>query len=176
MIEKTGSSDFVAINVAVLTVSDTRNETTDTSGRLLSDRVKQAGHHLVEKRIVPDDPETIRSTMQTWCDDTNVDVVISTGGTGITGRDSTPDVLATLFTKLIPGFGELFRMLSYEEIGSSTIQSRAIGGLAGTTLLFALPGSTGACRLGWDKILIHQLDVRHKPCNLVELMPRFSES
>jgi molybdenum cofactor biosynthesis protein B len=168
-------SDFVAVNITVLTVSDTRNEKTDSSGRLLVEQIVKAGHRLVEKRIVPDDPEIIHATLLNWCQHPDVDVVISTGGTGITGRDTTPDVMATLFTKAIPGFGELFRMLSYEEIGSSTIQSRAVGGLAGTTLLFALPGSGGACRLGWEQILVHQLDIRHKPCNLVELMPRFAE-
>ena len=176
MEKTTADHGFVAVNVAVVTVSDTRNEETDSSGQLLVERIQDAGHNLAEKRIVTDDPEAIRIVLMGWCQQPNIDVVISTGGTGITGRDSTPDVAAELFSKAIPGFGELFRMLSYEEIGSSTIQSRAVGGLAGTTLLFTLPGSTGACRLAWDKILVNQLDIRHKPCNLVELMPRFSET
>jgi molybdenum cofactor biosynthesis protein B len=163
------------VRIAVLTVSDTRTEETDTSGRLLVERIQAFGHTLVEKRIVQDDPNHIELSVISWMEDTGVDVILSTGGTGITGRDVTVDVFERLYTKSIPGFGELFRMLSYKEIGSSTIQSRASGGLAGETLLFALPGSTGAVRLAWDAILKAQLDSTHRPCNLVELMPRFSE-
>ncbi|MFT7580451.1 MAG: molybdenum cofactor biosynthesis protein B [Myxococcota bacterium] len=163
------------VRIAVLTVSDSRTEETDTSGRLLVTRLQDAGHLLHAKRIVPDDIETITTTVRGWQDDPTCDVILSTGGTGITGRDVTVDVFERMYTKAIVGFGELFRALSYEDIGPSTIQSRASGGLAKTTLMFALPGSTGACTLGWDKILRHQLDSTTRPCNLVALMPRFAE-
>ena len=163
------------VGVAVLTVSDTRTADTDTSGDLLIERVQTAGHTLVVRQQCPDDIQTIRALVKGWCDDSRVDVVLSTGGTGLTGRDSTADVFEGLYDKKIPGFGELFRTLSYAEIGSSTINSRASGGLASGTLLFCLPGSTGACRLAWDAILHEQLDVRTRPCNLVQLMPRFDE-
>ncbi|TNF28378.1 MAG: molybdenum cofactor biosynthesis protein [Deltaproteobacteria bacterium] len=163
------------VRIAVLTVSDTRTEATDRSGALLIERLTSAGHTLHSRRIIPDDVAVIDETVTTLMADPTCDVVLSTGGTGITGRDVTVDVFERHYTKAIIGFGELFRQLSYADIGASTIQSRASGGLAGTTLLFALPGSTGACALGWDKILAHQLDVRSKPCNLVALMNRFDE-
>jgi molybdenum cofactor biosynthesis protein B len=164
-----------SVSIVVLTVSDTRTVKNDTSGQLLADRIAAAGHVLADRRIVPDEVDLIHSLVSGWCHDPNVDVVLSTGGTGITGRDVTADVFESLYTKPIPGFGELFRALSFTEIGPSTIQSRASGGLAETTLLFALPGSTGACRLAWDQILAHQLNSTQKPCNLVALMPRFKE-
>lgn len=163
------------VRIAVLTVSDTRTEATDTSGALLVERLLAAGHILHTRTLIPDDLARIRAVVTGLRDDPACDLVLATGGTGLTGRDVTVDVLESLYTKAIPGFGELFRMLSYADIGASTMQSRASAGLAGTTLLFALPGSTGACRLAWDKILAHQLDVRSKPCNLVTLMPRFGE-
>jgi len=169
------SKEPVSISIAVLTVSDTRTEATDTSGQLLVERVQSAGHAVYDHRLIADNVTLIRKVASSWCQNPAIDVVIATGGTGLTGRDVTVDVFESMYTKHIPGFGELFRALSYEEIGSSTIQSRASGGLAETTLLFALPGSTGACRLAWDAILTTQLDSTHKPCNLVELMPRFRE-
>ena len=164
------------VRIAVLTVSDTRTPETDTSGQLLVQRIEAAGHRLAARVLLRDDSAALREQLKAWVDDPFVDVVLTTGGTGLTGRDVTADVVEALATKVIVGFGELFRWLSYAEIGTSTIQSRAIGVLATQTLIFALPGSTGACRLAWDQILVHQLDVRHRPCNLVELMPRFSES
>jgi len=169
------SLDFVPCHIAVLTVSDTRTEDDDTSGKLLVARAKAAGHVVVHKRIVEDDRARIEEILRTWIGDPEVDVVISTGGTGLTGRDSTPEAFQAVYDKEIVGFGELFRWLSYEKIGTSTMQSRATGGVAKGTYLFALPGSTGACKDGWDGILKTQLDVRHRPCNLVELMPRLNE-
>nr|WP_265588852.1 molybdenum cofactor biosynthesis protein B [Kordiimonas pumila] len=166
---------FIAVNIAIMTVSDTRTEADDTSGDTLADRVHKAGHTIAARAIVKDDKPSITAQLQAWMADKNIDVVISTGGTGITGRDVTPECFEALYTKAIPGFGELFRMLSYDTIGTSTIQSRATGGIAGTTLLFALPGSTGAVKDGWDKILSTQLDNRYRPCNFVELMSRFGE-
>lgn len=166
---------FIGVNIAIMTVSDTRTEETDKSGKILVDRLTEAGHILADKAIIPDDLEALKARLQSWVNDEGVDVIISTGGTGITGRDVTPEAFEALYTKAIPGFGELFRMLSYDLIGTSTIQSRATGGLSGTTLMFALPGSTGACRDGWDKILKWQLDNRYRPCNFVELIPRFAE-
>lgn len=163
------------LRIAVLTVSDTRTEADDTSGATLAERVEEAGHILAGRRMVRDDPEAIEEHVSRWCRDPGVDVVISTGGTGITTRDSTTDVFERLYDKAIPGFGELFRWLSFRDIGTSTIQSRATAGLAHGTLLFALPGSTGACRTAWDEILVHQLDVDHRPCNFAELMPRFRD-
>ncbi len=163
---------FVPLNVAVLTVSDTRTPETDTSGALIVERLQAAGHQIAARPILPDDLERLRAQVRAWSDDPAVHAVISTGGTGLTKRDITPEALAPLFTKPIPGFGELFRMLSYAEIGSSTIESRALAGVAGDTLVFCLPGSTGACRLGMDKIILEQLDARFRPCNLVALLPR----
>ncbi len=166
---------FAAINIAVMTVSDTRTEETDRSGATLVDRLEQAGHNLAEKRIVPDERAAIEAQLRRWIADPRVDAVIATGGTGVTGRDVTPEAFEAVFEKEIPGFGELFRMISFDKIGSSTIQSRAMAGVAGGTYLFAVPGSTGACRDAWDGILVYQLDIRHKPCNFVELMPRLNE-
>ncbi|MBC7792688.1 MAG: molybdenum cofactor biosynthesis protein B [Clostridia bacterium] len=163
---------FLPIRIAVLTVSDTRTEADNGSGAILVELLKRDGHTLAGKAIVRDDVSAIQAQVQMWAADAGVDVVITTGGTGVTGRDVTPEALEALFDKHIGGFGELFRMLSYETIGVSTIQSRATGGVVGTTLVFALPGSTGACRDGWEKILKHQLDSRYRPCNLVEMMPR----
>jgi molybdenum cofactor biosynthesis protein B len=169
------SRPFLPCQIAVLTVSDTRTLANDTSGETLSARVTAAGHIVAERRIVRDDVGEIEALLRGWIADPNVDVVITTGGTGITGRDLTPEAFDRVLEKTIEGFGELFRMLSYQKIGTSTIQSRAIGGVAGGTYLFALPGSTGAVKDAWDDILIWQLDNRHRPCNLVELMPRLQE-
>ena len=161
--------------IAVLTVSDTRGSAEDTSGDLLAQRLTSDGHRLVERQIVRDDVYAIRAIVSAWIADARVQAVLTTGGTGFTGRDSTPEALLPLFDKTIDGFGELFRQVSFEEIGSSTIQSRAVGGLANGTLVFAMPGSTGACRTAWDAILHKQLDANFKPCNFVELLPRFHE-
>jgi len=169
------SRDFIPVSIAVMTVSDTRTPSDDTSGDTLVARLEKAGHSLASRTIVKDDKLSITAQLKSWIADKDVDVVISTGGTGITGRDITPECFEAIYTKAIPGFGELFRMLSYDLIGTSTIQSRATGGIADTTLLFALPGSTGAVKDGWDKILSTQLDNRFRPCNFVELMPRFGE-
>lgn len=166
---------FVAINIAVMTVSDTRTEATDRSGAALVERIGRAGHRLADKAIVADDLDAITDRLRRWIADPGIDAVIATGGTGVTGRDVTPEAFHAVYEKEIPGFGELFRMLSYRKIGSSTIQSRATAGVAGGTYLFAVPGSTGACKDAWDDILLHQLDMRHKPCNFVELMPRLRE-
>jgi molybdenum cofactor biosynthesis protein B len=166
---------FLPVNIAVLTVSDSRTIADDRSGDTLAARITAAGHRLAARRIERDDVDTIESVLRTWIVDPEIDVVISTGGTGVTGRDVTPEAFGRVLEKEIVGFGELFRMLSYAKIGSSTIQSRALGGVAGGTYLFALPGSTGAVRDGWDDILLTQLDSRHRPCNLVELMPRLKE-
>ena len=166
---------FLPVAIAVLTVSDTRTLETDTSGATLAERIIRAGHHLAERAIAKDEPDAIEAHLRRWIADPAVDVVITTGGTGITGRDVTPEAFDRVLEKRIEGFGELFRMLSYQKIGTSTIQSRAIGGVAGGTYLFALPGSTGAVKDGWDDILLWQLDNRHRPCNLVELMPRLQE-
>jgi len=167
---------FQPVRIAVMTVSDSRTPETDKSGDRLVDGIAAAGHVLAERKIVADDVDTVTAQLKTWIGNADIDVVIATGGTGLTGRDITPEAFEALYDKPIPGFGELFRMLSYETIGTSTIQSRATGGLAGGTLLFALPGSPGAVKDGWEKILKYQLDNRLKPCNLVELMPRFFES
>lgn len=169
------SRDFIPVNIAVLTISDTRTFADDRSGDTLAGRVEAAGHTIAERKIVKDDKLSITAQLQAWIADDAVDVIISTGGTGLTGRDITPECFEPLYTKPIPGFGELFRMLSYKLIGTSTIQSRATGGLAGTTLMFALPGSTGAVKDAWDQILLTQLDVRFRPCNFVEMMPRYGE-
>ncbi|MBE9603402.1 molybdenum cofactor biosynthesis protein B [Acetobacteraceae bacterium H6797] len=169
------SLPFVAVNIAVLTVSDTRDLASDRSGQTLADRVVAGGHKLADRKIVKDDVASIEAILRGWIADPEVDCVITTGGTGITGRDVTPEAFDRVLEKKIEGFGELFRMLSYAKIGTSTMQSRALGGVAGGTYLFALPGSTGAVKDGWDDILKFQLDARHKPCNLVELMPRLQE-
>ncbi|MBA1444568.1 MAG: molybdenum cofactor biosynthesis protein B [Chromatiales bacterium] len=166
---------FVPLNIALLTVSDSRTEETDKSGDTLRDRAVEAGHNVVEKVIVPDDVYQMRAIVSRWIAGPDVHIIISTGGTGITGRDSTPEALMPLFDKSIEGFGELFRTISLEEIGASAIQSRAISGLANGTLIFCLPGSTGACRTGWDKILLAQLDHRTRPCNFAQMFPRLLE-
>ena len=167
---------FSAINIAVLTVSDSREEETDKSGALLVEKLTEAGHTLVKKAIVRDEQAAIVVKLREWVADPAIDVVLATGGTGVTGRDVTPEAFFEIYEKEIPGFGELFRMLSYDLIGTSTIQSRATAGVAGGTYLFALPGSPGACRDAWDGILLSQLDIRHKPCNFAELLPRLQES
>jgi len=166
---------FLAVNIAILTISDTRTEADDRSGDTLAERAAAAGHNIARRKIVRDDFTAIAAQLKEWIADPEIDVVISTGGTGVTGRDVTPEAFQSVYEKEISGFGELFRWQSYEKIGSSTIQSRATGGVAGGTYLFALPGSPGACRDGWDGILVHQLDNRFRPCNFVELMPRLQE-
>lgn len=169
------SIPFQPLNVAVLTVSDTRTTADDTSGDILAQRAIDAGHNLAGRKIVRDEVSSITAILKTWIDDEAVDVIISTGGTGVTGRDVTTEAFQSIYDKEITGFGELFRMLSYQTIGTSTIQSRATGGVAGGTYLFALPGSNGAVKDGWDGILKDQLDIRHRPCNFAELIPRLTE-
>jgi molybdenum cofactor biosynthesis protein B len=166
---------FLPVNIAVLTVSDTRTEADDKSGQTLIDLLTQTGHKLATRKIVRDDKDAIVAQLKAWIADPAIDVVIATGGTGVTGRDVTPEAFHEVYEKEISGFGELFRFLSYQKVGTSTIQSRATSGVAGGTYLFALPGSPSACRDGWDDIIKHQLDNRHRPCNLVELMPRLQE-
>ena len=166
---------FRPLRVAVLTVSDTRDEDSDTSGKLLADRVVRDGHRLVARRMVKDDVAAIRAQLKTWIADPEIDVVISTGGTGLTGRDVTPEAIQPLFDKTIEGFETVWHMTSFQSVGLSTMQSRACAGLAKGTLIFALPGSNGACKDGWDKLIRWQLDVRHRPCNLAELISRFTE-
>jgi molybdenum cofactor biosynthesis protein B len=166
---------FIPVNIAVLTVSDTRTEADDKSGRTLIDRLQAAGHHLAARAILRDDKTQLVEQLKAWCANPAIDVIISTGGTGLTGRDITPEAFAQVCEKEIPGFGELFRQLSFNLIGASTIQSRATAGVANGTYLFALPGSPGACKDGWDLILKDQLDNRFRPCNFVEIMPRLTE-
>jgi len=163
------------LGCALATVSDSRDLTNDKSGDLIAERLGEAGHTLVERRLIADERWQLEAAFQEWMDDPRVAVIITTGGTGITGRDVTPEAADAVYTKAIPGFGELFRWLSYQEIGASTIQSRAQAGLAGDTLLFNLPGSSGACRLALDAILLPQLDSRTRPCNFADLLPRFGE-
>ena len=172
---KGATREFKPLTIAIMTVSDTRTEANDTSGDTLVKLLTEAGHKLAEKRIVPDDIYRLRAVFSDWIADDAINVVITTGGTGITGRDSTPEAVQVLFDKEIEGFGEVFRAVSYEEIGTSTMQSRALAGIANGTFLFCLPGSTGACRTGWGKLISQQLDYRTRPCNLVELMPRVLE-
>lgn len=167
---------FQPIGIAVLTVSDTRTSDDDKSGDLLVERILEAGHALISRTIVYDDIDEIRAMVSLWIKDPEIDCVISTGGTGVTGRDVTPEALKGIFDKEIEGFGEMFRWLSFAKIGTSALQSRAIGGVAGGTYIFGLPGSPSACRDGWDQILKWQLDIRHQPCNFVEIMPRLMES
>ena len=169
------SLKFLPVNIAVLTVSDTRDLASDRSGQTLQERIEGGGHRCVTREIVRDEVDMIEEILRRWIADPDIDCVITTGGTGITGRDITPEAFKRVLEKEIEGFGELFRMLSYAKIGTSTMQSRALGGVAGGTYLFALPGSPGACRDAWDDILKYQLDSRHRPCNLVELMPRLLE-
>jgi len=175
MTEHFKDTGFIPLNIAVLTVSDSRTEADDKSGALLKEKAEAAGHRVVAKEIVPDDVYQMRAIFSRWIADPQVQVVVSTGGTGITGRDSTPEAVAPLLDKSIEGFGELFRTVSLEEIGASTIQSRAVAGLTNGTFLFCLPGSSGACRTAWDKILEQQLDHRTRPCNFAQLIPRLLE-
>lgn len=170
-----GPKEFIPLNIAVLTVSDTRTPADDKSGNTLVERLEGAGHKLAARAIVTDDVEKIRARVKQWIADDGVDVVITTGGTGFTGRDVTPEALEPLFEKRMDGFSIAFHLMSYPKIGTSTIQSRATGGVAGATYIFCLPGSPGACRDGWDNILASQLDYRTKPCNFVEIMPRLDE-
>ena len=171
------SSDarFQSLQIAVLTVSDTRTVANDTSGDYLSEQLQQAGHRLIARNLIPDDIYQLRAVVSQWIADPSVEIILTTGGTGLTGRDGTPEALIPLFDKTIEGFGELFRYLSFQEIDTSTVQSRAVAGVANGTYLFCLPGSTGACRLGWEKILRSQLDASHCPCNFAELIPRLKE-
>jgi len=170
-----GSAEFRPLRLAILTVSDTRTEADDKSGQTLRTLAEKAGHEVVEKVIVRDDVYQMRAVFSRWIADPAVEVVVSTGGTGITGRDSTPEAVEPLLDKPLEGFGELFRWVSFQEIGTSTIQSRAVAGLTNGTLIFCLPGSSGACRTAWEKILEPQLDRRTGPCNFAEMMPRFDE-
>ena len=167
--------EFIPVSIAVLTVSDSRTEADDKSGQLLVSRLEGAGHILFEKTIVRDDIFEVRAVISRWIADPGVQVVLTTGGTGVTGFDGTPEAVTPLLEKTLEGFGEVFRMISYEEIGTSTLQSRAVAGVANGTYVFSLPGSSGACATGWDKLLQFQLDYRTRPCNLVELMPRLLE-
>lgn len=169
------TTDFNPLNIAVLTVSDTRTLADDKSGDYLTNALTDSGHLLADRQLCPDDIYQIRRILSTWIADQSIQVILITGGTGVTGRDITPEALTPLLDKTIEGFGELFRWLSFEEIGTSTLQSRAVAGLANQTYLFALPGSSGACRTAWTKILAAQLDNRHKPCNFSELLPRLGE-
>ena len=166
---------FTPVNIAVMTVSDTRTPETDTSGDILAERLTTARHQLAARCIVSDDKEKIAAQVQSWIDDSQIDVVIATGGTGLTGRDTTPEAITPLFEKTIEGFSVIFHQVSFQSVGLSTLQSRAVAGLANNTFIFALPGSNGAVKDGWDKVINFQLDSRHKPCNLVELMPRLDE-
>jgi molybdenum cofactor biosynthesis protein B len=167
---------FVPLNLALLTVSDTRGPDEDTSGDILADRISRAGHHLAARAIEKDDADAIATKLNNWIDDPAIDVIVSTGGTGLTGRDVTPEALDKIKDKDIPGFGELFRLISYKSIGTSTVQSRAAAVVARGTYIFALPGSNGAVKDGWDGLLAEQLDSRHGPCNFVELIPRLRET
>ena len=166
---------FIALNIAVLTVSDTRKSTNDISGNRLIELLEKDGHSLYEKTIVTDDVSQIRTVISKWISETKVDVILTTGGTGVTGRDGTPEAIELLLDKRIDGFGEIFRYLSYKSIKTSTIQSRAISGVANGTYIFCLPGSVNACETAWSEIINHQLDYRTRPCNLVELLPRLKE-
>jgi len=167
--------EFKPLNIAVLTISDTRGEAEDVSGKRLVEALTAAGHVNAEKTIVKDDIYAIRAVVSRWIAEPEVDAVLTTGGTGITGRDGTPEAVTPLLDKVIDGFGEMFRVLSYEEIKTSTLQSRALAGVANRTFVFVLPGSSGACRLAWEQLISAQLDFRTKPCNLVQLMPRLIE-
>jgi len=169
------SRPFVPVRIAVMTVSDTRTAENDTSGGLLAQRAAEAGHEVFARRIVVDEQRAIEALLREWIAEPDIDVILATGGTGVTGRDVTPEAFRAVYDKELPGFGELFRHLSLETIGLSAMQSRATAGVAGGTYLFALPGSTGACKDAWEGILKHQLDIRYRPCNLVEMMPRLEE-
>jgi len=167
--------EFKALNIAVLTISDSRDLSTDKSGDILVAGITDSGHHSAARAIVPDDIYQIRAVLSQWIADDHVDVVVTTGGTGVTGRDGTPEAVRPLLDKVIEGFGELFRQISYDEIGVSTLQSRCLGGVANGTFVFCLPGSSGACKTGWTKVLQPQLDMRTRPCNFAELVPRLKE-
>lgn len=169
------NKDFVPLRIAVLTVSDTRSLDDDTSGATLVERITGAGHKVADRAIVTDDVDAIRERVQSWIADPVIDVVITTGGTGFTGRDVTPEAVEPLFEKRMDGFATLFLMVSFRKIGTSAIQTRATAGVAGATYVFCLPGSPGACKDAWDEILVHQLDYRYRPCNFVEIMPRLDE-
>jgi len=174
--KKNITAEFKALNIAILTISDSRNESNDTSGQALISGLQDAGHQLAEKLIVPDNIYIIRREVSRWIAADSIQVIITSGGTGLTGRDGTPEAVAPLFDRTIEGFGELFRWLSYEEVGTSTIASRAIAGVANGTFVFCLPGSTNACKTGWKKIIEPQLDARIRPCNLTDLLPRLKET
>jgi len=169
------SIDFVPINIAIITISDSRTIENDTSGDTLEKRIKASGHNMLKRIIIPDDVQQIKDILDTISQEKEVDCIITTGGTGLTGRDTTPEAVKEIASKHIDGFGELFRKVSFEKIGTSAIQSRAVAALINSTYVFCLPGSTGACKDGWDEILKYQLDIRHKPCNFVEIMPRLNE-
>jgi molybdenum cofactor biosynthesis protein B len=175
-VKNKASRNFIPVRIAILTVTDSRTEETDTSGKALVDRLTGTGHLLAEKAIVPDNIYRMREVVSRWIIDPDVNVIISTGGTGMTGRDSTPEAIRPLLDKELEGIGELFRWLSYQDIKTSTVASRALGGVANGTFIFCLPGSTGACKTGWDEIIEPQLDYRNGPCNMVELLPRLMES
>ncbi len=172
---KSTERQLLPVNIAVLTASDTRTEADDKSGKALADRLQAAGHHLAEKKITPDDIYQIRAVVSAWIADPDIQVVITTGGTGVSGRDGSPEAVTPLLDMILDGFGEMFRVLSYDDIGTSTLQSRTLAGDANATYVFVLPGSTGACKLAWEKLICHQLDYRTRPCNLVEMMPRLLE-
>ena len=167
--------NFIPVKISLLTISDTRSKENDKSGNLLESKVSESGHILFDRKIVKDDISEIKSTSKNWIQNSEVEIIISTGGTGLTGRDVSPEAFRQIFDKEIEGFGELFRYLSFKKIGTSTIQSRAIAGVSNGTYIFVLPGSPSACKDAWDDILLHQLDYRHKPCNFVEIMPRLLE-
>jgi len=171
----TNSRQFIPLNIAIMVVSDSRTEETDTSGKTLVDRLMGVGHHCAEKAIIIDDIYQIRAKLSAWIADPSINAIITTGGTGVTGRDGTPEAVHPLLDKELTGFGEVFRSLSYDEIGTSTMQSRAIAGVANGHYIFCVPGSSGACRTAWDKLINAQLDYRTRPCNLVEVMPRLLE-
>ncbi len=174
--QKKNGREFLPLHIAVLTVSDSRNESTDKSGKLLVERLSAAGHHCASKQIVPDDVYRIRAVVSAWIADEGIEAVITTGGTGVTGRDGTPEAVLPLLDKVIDGFGETFRAISYSQIKTSTMQSRAAAGVANGTYVFCVPGSSGACATAWDELISAQLDYRTRPCNLVELMPRLRET
>jgi molybdenum cofactor biosynthesis protein B len=171
----TTEKQFIPLNIAVLVVSDTRTDSNDISGKTLVERAQDAGHQVIEKKIVPDNIYQIRAAVSAWIADDDINAILTTGGTGVTGRDGTPEAVEPLLDKVLDGFGEIFRMLSYKDIKTSTIQSRAIAGVANATYVFCLPGSSGACRTAWDDLIKEQLDYRTRPCNLVQLMPRLME-
>ena len=175
MTNKDAAREFIPVSIAVLTISDSRTEENDKSGKLLVQRLEQSGHHAADKKIVSDDVHRVRAQVCRWIVDSKIQVILTTGGTGVTGRDGTPEAVRPLLDKEIDGFGEMFRVLSYEKIATSTLQSRAFAGVANATYIFCLPGSAGACADAWDMLIEHQLDYRSRPCNLVELMPRLLE-